>query len=47
MLNDIKFLMEKEGTNIEELKDEGRITDLAFLVDVTGLINNLNKKATR
>jgi len=24
MLNDIKFLMEKEGRNIEELKDEGR-----------------------
>jgi hypothetical protein len=35
--------MEK-GRNIEELNDEGWITDLAFLVDVTGHLNNLNKE---
>jgi hypothetical protein len=34
----------KKGRNIEEWIDEGLITtDLAFLVDVTGHSNNLNK----
>jgi hypothetical protein len=36
--------MEKKGRTIEELNDEGWITDLAFLVDVTGHLNNLNKE---
>jgi hypothetical protein len=43
LLNEIKF-MEKKGRNIEELNDEGWITDLAFLVDVTGRLNNVNKE---
>jgi hypothetical protein len=42
LLNEIKLFMEKEGRNIEELND-GWITDLAFLVDVTGQLNNHNK----
>jgi hypothetical protein len=37
--------MEKKGRNIEELNDEGWITDLVFLVDVTGHLNNLNKSS--
>jgi hypothetical protein len=37
--------MEKSGRNIEELNDEGWITDLAaFLADVNGHLNNRNKK---
>jgi hypothetical protein len=44
LLNEIKLFMEKKGRNIEELNDEGWITDLAFLVDVTGHLNNLNKE---
>jgi hypothetical protein len=36
--------MEKKGRNIEQLNDEGWITDLAFLVDVTGNLNNVNKE---
>jgi hypothetical protein len=36
--------MEKKGRNIEELNDEGRIKNLAFLVDVTGHLNNVNKE---
>jgi hypothetical protein len=36
--------MEKKGRNIEELNAEGWITNLAFLVDVTGHLNNLNKE---
>jgi hypothetical protein len=36
--------MEKKSRNIEELNDEGRITDLAFPMDVTGHLNNLNKE---
>jgi hypothetical protein len=36
--------MENKGRNIEDLNDEGWITDLAFLVDVTGHLNNLNKE---
>jgi hypothetical protein len=35
--------MGKKGRNIEELNDEGWITDLAFLVDVTGHLY-LNKE---
>jgi hypothetical protein len=44
LLNEIKLLTEKKGRNIEELNDEGWITDLAFLEDVTGHLNNLNKE---
>jgi hypothetical protein len=36
--------MEKTGRNMEYLQDEGWITDLAFLVDVAGHLNNLNKE---
>jgi hypothetical protein len=36
--------MEKEGRNTEKLNDEGWITDLAFLVDMTRHLNNLNKE---
>jgi hypothetical protein len=36
--------MEKKDRNIEELNDEGWITDLVFLVDVTGHLNYLNKE---
>jgi hypothetical protein len=43
-LNEIKLFLEEKGGNIEELNDEGCITGLAFLVDVTGDLNNLNKK---
>jgi hypothetical protein len=35
--------MEKKGRNIEELNDEGWITELVFLVDVTGHLN-LNRE---
>jgi hypothetical protein len=31
LLNEIKLLIKKEGRNIEDLKDEGWITDLSFL----------------
>jgi hypothetical protein len=44
LLNEIKLFMEKKGRTIEELNDEGWITYLAFLVDVTGHLNNLNKE---
>jgi hypothetical protein len=44
LLNEIKLFREKKGRNIEELNDERWITDLAFLVDVTGHLNNLNKE---
>jgi hypothetical protein len=36
--------MKNKGKNIEELNDGGWITDLAFLVDVTGHLNNFNKE---
>jgi hypothetical protein len=36
--------MEKKGKNIEELNNEGWITNLAFLVDVTGHLKNLNRE---
>jgi hypothetical protein len=36
--------MGKEDRNIEELNDEGWLTNLAFLVDVTCYLNNLNKE---
>jgi hypothetical protein len=36
--------MEKKNKRIEELDDEGRISDLAFFVDVTGHLNTLNKE---
>jgi hypothetical protein len=35
--------MENKGRTIEELNDEGWITDLAFLVNVTGRLNNFNR----
>jgi hypothetical protein len=44
LLNEIKLFVEKKGKNIEELSDEGWITDLAFLVDVTGHMNKFNKE---
>jgi hypothetical protein len=43
LLNETKLFMEK-GRNIEEMNDERWITDLAFLVDETGNLNNLNKE---
>jgi hypothetical protein len=43
-LNEIKLFMENKGKNIEELNDGGWITDLAFVVDVTGHLNNLSKE---
>jgi hypothetical protein len=44
LLNEIKLFMEKKGRYIEELNDEGWITDLTLPVDVTGHLNNLNKE---
>lgn len=44
LLNEIKFFMEKKGRNIEELNDERWITNLVFLVDVTGHLRNRNKE---
>jgi hypothetical protein len=44
LLNEIKLFMEKNGRNAEEFNDEERITDIAFLVDVTGHLNKLNKE---
>jgi hypothetical protein len=43
-LNEIKLLTEKKGRNIPELNDEECITNMAFLVYVTGHLNNLNKE---
>jgi hypothetical protein len=43
LLNEIKLFMEKKGRNIEELNDEAWVTDLVFLVDVTGHLN-LNRE---
>jgi hypothetical protein len=34
----------ENGRNIEDMNDERWITDLAFLVDETGHLNNLNKE---
>jgi hypothetical protein len=42
LLKKIKLFMEK-SKRIEELDDKGWISDLAFLVDVTGHLNTLNK----
>jgi hypothetical protein len=36
--------MEKKNKRIEELDDEGWISDLAFFVDVTGHLNTLNRE---
>jgi hypothetical protein len=43
-LNEIKLFIEKKGRNIEEFNDEEWITDLAFFVDVSGHLKNLNKE---
>jgi hypothetical protein len=40
LLSEIKLFMEKKSRNIEEANDEEWITDLVFLVDVTGHLNN-------
>jgi hypothetical protein len=40
----IKLFTEKKNKRIEELDDEGWISDLAFFVDVTGHWNTLNKE---
>jgi hypothetical protein len=44
MLNGIKLFMERKDINIEELNDEGLITSLAFLMDVTAHLDNLHKE---
>jgi hypothetical protein len=44
LLNEIKLFMEKKGRNAEEFFDGEWITDLAFLVDVTGHLNKFNKE---
>jgi hypothetical protein len=45
LLKDVKSFRELKGKNIEEMKDEGRMIELAsFFVDVTGHPNNLTKK---
>jgi hypothetical protein len=44
MLNELKFLMEKKGRNIGELKHEEWIRELAFLVNVTSHVSNLDKE---
>jgi hypothetical protein len=44
LLNEIKLFMKKKGRNTEEQNDEGQKTNPAFLVDVTGHLNSLNKE---
>jgi hypothetical protein len=44
LLNEVKLFTEKKGRNAEEFNDEAWITDLAFLVDVIGHLNKLNKE---
>jgi hypothetical protein len=36
--------MEKIGRNFEAMTDEGWVTDVAFFVDVTHDLNDLNKE---
>jgi hypothetical protein len=43
-LNEIKLYTEEKGKNFEELNDEVWVADLAFLVVVTGHLNNLSKQ---
>jgi hypothetical protein len=43
-LNEIKLYTEEKGKNFQELNDEGWVADLAFLVVVTGHLNNQNKQ---
>lgn len=44
LLKDMKSFIEKKGKNIEEIKDEGRMIELAsFFVDVIGHSSNLIK----
>jgi hypothetical protein len=38
------YSWKRKAKNIEELNDGGLMTDLAFLVDVTGYLNNLDKE---
>jgi hypothetical protein len=44
LLNEIKLFIENKGRNSKNLKDGGWITDLMFIVAVTGHLNNLNKE---
>jgi hypothetical protein len=44
LLNGIKLLMDKTGRNIGELKHEGWIRELAFLVNVTGHVSNFDNE---
>lgn len=44
LLNEIKLSMEKKGREAEEFNDGEWITNLAFLVDVTGHLNKFNKE---
>jgi hypothetical protein len=43
LLKEIKLFVEKNNKRIEELDDEGWISDVAFSVDVTGHLNTLKK----
>jgi hypothetical protein len=44
MLHGLKFLMEKKGRNIGELKHEEWMRELAFLINVIGHDSNLDKE---
>jgi hypothetical protein len=44
LLKEIKLFKKKKNKRIEDLDDEGWISDLAFFVDVTGHLNNPNKE---
>jgi hypothetical protein len=44
LLKEIKLFTENKNKRIEELDDEGWISDLAFFMDVTGHLNTLNKE---
>jgi hypothetical protein len=46
-LNEIKLYTEEKGKNFKELNDEGWVADPAFLVVVSGHLNNLNKQLQR
>jgi hypothetical protein len=43
LMKEIKLFMENKNKRIEELDDEGWISDLAFFADVTGHLDTLNK----
>ena len=43
MLNGIKLLLEKKDRNIGEVKQEWWIRELAFFINVTGHVSNLDK----